>query len=100
MKNNKDILINEFQLDSLLTKEQRYFHRIIIDSNVYCSNCMKMCETGIEVKEIILDSQNDIVVNGICNVCGGHVTRIIELGENKAFYKKANEFRKTILNSY
>jgi hypothetical protein len=96
MKKNKDLLINEFQLNILLSKEQRDFHKYIMDCNVYCIACMGMCKMGIEVNEIILDSQNDIIVNGTCKVCNGKVTRLIELGEDIAFYKKANQFRKSI----
>ena len=48
------------------------------------------------VKEIYLTNLNDIMVRGTCNICNGKVTRIMEFGDDKEFYKKANEFRKAI----
>jgi hypothetical protein len=38
------------------------------------------------------------MIRGNCKVCNGKVTRIMEFGEDNDFYRKANDFRKSIDN--
>ena len=91
-----DIQINIFQLNLLLEKDQKEFYDQVIANNVFCANCGGQCPKGITVTEILLNSRNDILVNGTCNECSGKVARYIEFGEDEAFYKKAMNFRKSM----
>lgn len=36
------------------------------------------------------------MIKGSCEVCNGKVTGIMEFGEDKKFFNKANDFRKSI----
>ncbi len=96
MKKFKDIKINHFQLNVLLDEEQKNGFNLLLERGVYCPHCGDMCSKGIELKEIFLDSMNDIRIEGICNVCGGAVARIMEFGEDKEFFQKAIDFRKSL----
>jgi hypothetical protein len=60
---------------------------------VTLDKCRGICKRGITVNEISLTSSNDILVKGTCNECKGQVARLIELGEDETFYKKAMDFR-------
>jgi len=94
MSKAKNISLNQFQLARLLDDEQMTIFKLMIDKNVYCSKCKDICIEGVTVAEIILNHSNDIQVNGTCNFCNEFVSRILEFGEDKAFYRKATEFRK------
>tara|TARA_R110000868_G_scaffold387260_1_gene655788 strand:- start:71 stop:355 length:285 start_codon:yes stop_codon:yes gene_type:complete len=94
MSKLKSIPLNQFQLARLLDDEQMTMFKLMIDRNVYCTHCGDMCEEGVTVSETVLNSLNDIQVSGTCNTCEGSVSRIVEFGEDKAFYDKATEFRK------
>lgn len=96
MKRPKEIRINRFQLNALLSGEQKESFDYIVNQNVYCRNCSGACKQGIVIKEIILDSLNDIRIEGSCKDCQGKVTRILEFGEDKEFYQKAMNFRNSI----
>lgn len=96
MNNLSELKLNKFQLNVLLNDEQKETYDYIVRQNVFCGNCGGICSKGITIKEIILDSLNDIHIRGVCNVCNGKVTRLLQFGENKEFYTKANEFRKSI----
>lgn len=96
MDRPEEIPINIFQLNILLDKKEKEVLENITNSNVYCVKCKKMCVKGIEIKEMYLTSLNDIKICGICNKCKNKVTRILEFGENKKFFDKANKFRKSI----
>jgi hypothetical protein len=100
MKSISAIPINQFQLTVLLNDEQKEIYKFMLDEGVFCSQCGDFAAKGIEVKEIYLTNLNDIMVRGTCNVCNGKVARIMEFGEDKAFYEKANDFRKTIKNQF
>jgi hypothetical protein len=100
MKSSIEIPINQFQLAVLLNDEQKQIYKYMLDEGVFCSQCCDFAAKGIEVKEIYLTNLNDIKVRGTCNVCNGKVARIMEFGEDKAFYQKANDFRKTIKNQF
>ncbi len=91
-----EIKINQFQLAILLNDEQKRGFQFLLDEGVYCSECGVITKKGIDVQEIYLTKLNDILVRGTCNVCNSKVARIIEFGEDKAFYKKACDFRKLI----
>ena len=98
MKRSPEIQINNFQLAILLDDKQKEDYDFILNRGVFCGKCHGICMQGIEVTTIILNSLNDILVHGICNVCKSHVARTIEFGEDSTFYKKANGFRKSISN--
>ena len=98
MSRQKDIQINEFQLRTLLNEEQRKGYDYLCNHGVYCTTCEGICTKGIHIIEIHLNPLNDIMIYGSCKVCNGKVTRIIEFGENRVFYEKANQFRKTLQN--
>ena len=91
-----DIIINDFQLNILLNEEKKKIYKDIVNQNVYCSTCSGLCEKGIEITDIHLDPLNDIRIQGICRVCRGKVSRIMEFGEDEAFYQSANKLRKAI----
>jgi hypothetical protein len=96
MKRPKEIRINKFQLNILLNYKQKKSLDFIVNHNVYCSTCRGICEKGIEIKEYVLDSLNDIMIVGNCKVCNGKVARIMEFGEDEDFYKRANDFRNSL----
>ena len=98
MSRQKDIQINKFQLNILLNDEQKDGFNYLLNNGVFCSSCKGICTKGVEVTEIFLNTLNDIMVKGTCKVCNGKVTRIMEFGEDKAFFEKATEFRKAISN--
>lgn len=95
MKHQKQIQINRFQLNVLLNQEQKEAFDFLLKEGVYCTTCVDSA-TDVTVKEIHLNSLNDIVVQGICGKCNGKCTRIMEFGEDKNFFEKANDFRKSI----
>lgn len=96
MKRPEEIKINRFQLNVLLDDKQKEGFDYIVNQNVYCVNCGGACNQGIAIKEIILDSLNDVRIEGTCKQCQGKVARIMEFGENKEFHQKAMGFRKSI----
>ena len=96
MKQPIEIPINQFQLAVLLNVEQNQIYKFMIAEGVFCTQCCGIAANGIEVKEIYLTKLNDIRVHGTCNVCNGKVARIMEFGEVKAFYEKANDYREAI----
>jgi len=98
MKPTIEIPINQFQLAILLNDEQKQIYKFMLDEGVFCTQCGDIAPKGIVVQEIYLTNLNDIMVRGTCNVCNGKVARIMEFGEEKAFYENANNFRKTIKN--
>jgi hypothetical protein len=91
-----DLKINRFQLNVLLTKDQKEGLNYILNHGVYCVTCRGSYNKGMEVIDTFLTSLNDIMVKGTCKVCQGKVTRIIEFGEDQDFFNKANNFRKSI----
>ena len=99
MERPPEIQINIFQLNILLDDKQKDDYNYLLNNGVFCSRCGDICTKGIIVKVIYLTPLNDIMVQGTCKECGGKLTRIIEFGEDKDFYEKANDFRKLIRNS-
>lgn len=98
MERPPEIKINRLQLDQLLNDEQKYFFDKIIAENVFCRQCGGSCKAGITISVIILTDLNDVLVKGSCNTCNGKVARVMELGEDEKFYKKAMDFRTSIRN--
>jgi hypothetical protein len=94
MKERKTIKINDFQLHILLNEEEQKGLQIL-QNNSFCSTCMG--ERPISnVQAILLNDLNDIEVQGTCPVCGGKMARYMEFGEDQAFSKRADLFRKSI----
>lgn len=93
MNRQPEIQLNRFQLALLLDSAKERFYNEVLANNVFCSHCGGIAGKGIRVEEIYLTSLNDIKVCGTCRVCNGKVARIIEFGEDKTFYEKANKFR-------
>ena len=91
-----EISINRFQLAILLNEKQKQDYQFMLDEGVFCGHCGGVAQKGIVVTEIYLNSLNDIIVHGTCKVCNGKVSCTMEFGEDKAFYEKANDFRKAI----
>lgn len=89
--------ISELQVLVLLDKEQKWFYKKVLAENVYCSKCDGVAMLGIEVEEIYLDSLNDIRVAGVCNACKSKVSRTFEFGENKEFFERAVNLRKSLM---
>ena len=98
MERPEEIRINQLQLDKLLDEKQKYFFDKILLENVFCKNCKGTCTQGIKISEMFISTLNDIVVKGICNICGGKVARVMEFGEDPAFYARVTEYRKTLKN--
>ena len=96
MKRPPEIQINQFQLAILLDNSQKEFYNYVLADNVFCGHCGGVAGKGIIVDEIYLTSLNDVMVRGICRVCNGKVARCLEFGEDKAFYNRATDFRKSI----
>jgi len=68
----------------------------LLNEGVFCSPCGGVDQKGIVGTGIFLNSLNDIMVRGTCNVCNGIVVHTLDFGEDKAFYEEANDFRKAI----
>lgn len=98
MKRLIELKINRFQLNVLLNEEQKESFDCILNQNVYCGNCGGVPKQGVEIREIFLDLLNDIRIEGACKDCQGKVARILKFGENKEFYQKTMDFRKSIGN--
>ena len=96
MKRQPQIKINQFQLAILLNDKEKQNYRYLIEEGVFCIRCLDTAICGIVVEEIFLNDLNDIYVRGTCTICNGKVGRIMEFGEDKAFYERANIFRKAI----
>jgi len=98
MKRLKEIKLNEFQLNALLSDEEKNGYRYLLANGVYCSGCQGICKKGVEIKSVKLDWLNDIVVEGNCKVCGHRVARVMEFGEDPEFFENAMNFRKSLQN--
>ena len=98
MHKNSNLVINEFQLNVLIDEKQKQIFKYILDNGVYCTTCGDNCKKGVRVNEIQLTSLNDIMIRGNCNKCNGEFARIFEFGEDREFYKKADNFRESIKN--
>lgn len=96
MTTSSNININRFQLSAILDEEQKEDFNYLLEFGVNCNGCGGNCSQGIEITEMFLDSRNDIMIRGNCKACNGKVARVMEFGEDKEFYKKANSFRKSI----
>jgi hypothetical protein len=94
MKERKTIKINDFQLHILLNEEEQKGFRILLN-NSFCAACKEEKPLS-NVQEILLNDLNDIIVEGTCLVCGGKMARYMEFGEDQAFSKRADLFRKQI----
>ncbi|MDA3798513.1 MAG: hypothetical protein PF692_05470 [Kiritimatiellae bacterium] len=96
MKRPEEIKINRFQLKVLLNDNQKEGFDYIVNHNVYCGNCGGTFNQGVEINGMVLDSLNDVRIEGACKNCQGKVARVIEFGEDKEYYQKAMDFRKSI----
>jgi len=94
MNKIKHIQINQFQLSRLLNEEEKNGYKLLLADGVYCHTCSGICTEGVEVTEIHLSYMNDILIRGTCEVCNWKVARVMEFGEDLAFYDRANDFRK------
>lgn len=98
MNKLKDIQINPFQLNRLLSTEELVGYTDLLNRGIYCTTCGGLCAKGVKVTEIHLNDMNNVMIQGTCKVCNGGVARIMELGENSAFFDKANEFRNELMD--
>ena len=98
MNRPPEIVLNRFQLNVLLNEEEKDNYRFLLNYGVFCVHCEGICEEGVDVLEIKLTPLNDIMIHGICKVCKGKVTRIMEFGDDKAFYERAIKFRNALQN--
>ena len=98
MKRLKEIPLNTFQLNVLLYKQNKEDFRFLLEKGVFWSKCSGVCKKGVVNYTEKLDGLNVLVVEGECGVCGRRVARIMEFGENKSFFEKALDFRKSVQN--
>lgn len=96
MKKLKEITLNDFQLNVLLSEEEKNGYYYLLNNGVFCAGCGGVCKKGVVNTTVILDSLNDILVRGNCAICGHKVARIMEFGEDKSFFEKAVKFRKSV----
>jgi hypothetical protein len=96
MQRPPEIRLNQFQLAILLDNDQKSFLNYVTAENVFCPQCGGTAIQGIVIDEVYLTDLNDVLVVGNCKKCNGEVARLFEFGEDKAFYAKANKFRKSI----
>ena len=94
MNKRKAIVINDFQLPILLNEEEQKGF-LILQNNCFCTTCKEERPLS-NVQSILLNDRNDIEVQGTCPVCGGKMARYMEFGEDQAFSKRADLFRKQI----
>ena len=98
MKRPIEIQINQVQLATLLDEKHKQDYKFLLEQGVICVHCDGIAKKGIVVEAIYLTHLNDIRVSGTCKVCNGKVGRIMEFGEDKTFYERANDFRKALDN--
>ncbi|TAJ13575.1 hypothetical protein DMA11_08425 [Marinilabiliaceae bacterium JC017] len=90
-----EIKLNTFQINILLSPQEKDDFQFLLEKGVYCSTCKDICSevTDYTVK---LTKLNDLLVKGKCATCGNKVARVMEFGEDQAFFKKANKFRESV----
>ena len=98
MKKLNEIKLNTFQLNVLLNEQEKEGFEMLLNEGVYCTRCNDVCKDGVVHYSIKLNALNDVVVDGECATCGHKVCRVMEFGEDRAFFEKALEFRKSIQN--
>jgi heterodisulfide reductase subunit C len=96
MKDKEEIPLNHFQLNVLLDKEREKIYNHLLENGVFCGTCKEHCTEGVLIEQIYLTVQNDIKITGKCKKCQSDVTRILEFGLDREFYKMADEFRESI----
>ncbi len=92
---SKQIEINQFELNILLDDEEKQDFEYLLNKGVYCNTCNEICKKGVDINNIFLNKHNDIKIQGTCKVCKGKVVRIMEFGEDEAFYKRVEDFKKS-----
>jgi hypothetical protein len=98
MKRLKEIKLNDFQVNVLLSDEEKSGYQYLLDNGVYCTQCQGICKKGIVKTAVKLNSLNDIMVEGNCRECGHKVARVMEFGEDRSFFEKAVNFRESLQN--
>ena len=98
MKKLKELKLNLFQLNALLSEQEKEGFEFLLNEGVYCNRCNDVCRDGVINYSVKLNWLNDIVVDGECAKCGHKVCRVMEFGEDKTFFAKAVEFRESIQN--
>lgn len=96
MKELPEIPINRFQLAVLLNEEEKHFYSFVLENLFYCIRCRGYAVEGVEEESIFLNSENDIMVEGRCRMCGGRVTRLFEFGKKNLFNRRASRLRESI----
>jgi len=96
MQDKKEIPLNHFQVNVLLDNERQKIYNHLLENGVYCNTCKDNCPDGVHVEHIYLTNQNDIKITGKCKRCQSNVTRILEFGLDREFYKMADDFRESI----
>ncbi len=94
MKHLMKIQLNEFQLERLLSDEEKRTYRFIMETNVFCTSCEDTCPEGADAESVWLNRFNDIHTEGRCRFCGKRVARIIEFGGHDSYYSRVEEFSK------
>jgi hypothetical protein len=92
----KEIKLNSFQLNVLFGEQEKEDYQYILKYGIYCSKCEEICMRGVDINAHYLNSLNDILIKGTCKVCGNPVNRFIEFGDDKEFYERAMNFRRSI----
>ncbi len=98
MKKLKEINLNTFQLNVLLNEQEKEGFEMLLNEGVYCMQCNDVCKDGVVNYSVKLNSLNNVVIDGECATCGNSVCRVMEFGEDRTFFKKAMEFRKSLAN--
>ena len=96
MKDKEEITLNHFQLNVLLDEEREKIYNHLLENGVFCNTCKDNCPEGVQVEQLFLTKQNDIKIKGKCKKCQSDVTRILEFGLDREFYKMADDFRESI----
>jgi hypothetical protein len=92
----EEIKLNQFQLNVLLSEEDKEEYEYIIEEEIFCMKCDENCSQGVEIKEHFLNTMNDLLLKGTCKKCGTAFSHFIDFGEDPDFFKRAVAFRKSI----
>lgn len=64
-------------------------HFSTLVENVYCQSCQPPGTTPIEIRQIWLDSQGDISIDGLCKKCRHKLRQVIETCNDPDSYGQA-----------
>lgn len=91
----KPIKITEEDLKFIYGDDYDFFQEKILP-NCHCGKCSKEGRDSmvtITNYDIFINDLNDVLLEGVCSVCGGRVGRYSETGEVKEYVPRVKKIR-------